>query len=253
MAKSLAPVAAVICAALLFVAPAAAIDGEVLIAHGLVLSGDITPGDAPGYPATLTRPGHYKLIGNLEVPPGQRGIQAAAANITIDLAGFRITGAGKAEYGVLGPYPGLVLKNGTIRGFRFDEVSVTLNSGVPNNGEAWTVEDMRIVENGRYGIIGRPYLRVIDSVIAENTSFGIFCFGTCHIQGNVVSGNKSEGIRINVTGTVLGNAIVDNTSYGIVGQASSGFGDNTLYGNNAGGAQVFSGKPLNPNACTPAC
>lgn len=32
------------------------------------LAGDVTPGDTPGYPVTLSLPGKYKLGGNIEQP-----------------------------------------------------------------------------------------------------------------------------------------------------------------------------------------
>ena len=37
--------------------PAMAADGVVLITHAKALAGNITPGDAPGYPITLSKTG----------------------------------------------------------------------------------------------------------------------------------------------------------------------------------------------------
>jgi hypothetical protein len=86
--------AAIVAASVVFLAlPAAAIDGEILIDQTKVNAGAITPGDAPGFPATLGRSGRYKLTGNLAVPAGQDGIEVAADNVAIDLNGFTISGA----------------------------------------------------------------------------------------------------------------------------------------------------------------
>src|SRR4051794_72941 len=72
--------------------PAAAIDGEILINQAKVNAGGITPGDGAGFPATLSRPGHYKLSGNLSVPAGVNGIDVTADDVTIDLNGFSMLG-----------------------------------------------------------------------------------------------------------------------------------------------------------------
>jgi hypothetical protein len=37
--------------------PASAIDGQIPSTQAKALAGDVTPGDAPGFPVTLTRTG----------------------------------------------------------------------------------------------------------------------------------------------------------------------------------------------------
>jgi hypothetical protein len=49
--------AALLTAITLIPAPAAAIDGEILITHAKALAGDVTPGDGAGYPVTISRAG----------------------------------------------------------------------------------------------------------------------------------------------------------------------------------------------------
>jgi hypothetical protein len=53
-------VVALICAALMFSAPAFAVDGVVLINQSTVMA-------AGGFPYKITQPGSYKLSGNLAV------------------------------------------------------------------------------------------------------------------------------------------------------------------------------------------
>lgn len=53
-------------------------------------SGGISRGDTPGFPVTLTTPGHYRLTGDLVVPAHQAGIVIAAPGITLDLNGFTV-------------------------------------------------------------------------------------------------------------------------------------------------------------------
>ncbi|MEM1184049.1 MAG: hypothetical protein AAGI53_03500 [Planctomycetota bacterium] len=62
-------------------------------ASSVTLSARATPGDADSV-FRITAPGSYVLSGNLRVPSGQTGIEIASDNVTIDLQGFTIFGAG---------------------------------------------------------------------------------------------------------------------------------------------------------------
>jgi hypothetical protein len=95
--------AAVLFAALAFLpaAPAFAA-GEILLTHAKALAGNVTPGDAAGYPITLSLPGVYQFAGNIHPTANSIGIQVTAHDVTIDLAGFRLHGLGTAWYGITG-------------------------------------------------------------------------------------------------------------------------------------------------------
>ena len=70
-----------------------AVDGVVLIDQNHALAGNLTPGDLPGFPVTLSQPGSYKLSGNLTVPDANTtAIQITADHVTLDLNGFAIIG-----------------------------------------------------------------------------------------------------------------------------------------------------------------
>src|SRR5882724_7856320 len=70
-----------------------AADGIVLIDQKHALVGDITPGDAPGFPVTISQPGSFRLSGNLIVPDlNTTAIHITADRVTLDLNGFSITG-----------------------------------------------------------------------------------------------------------------------------------------------------------------
>jgi hypothetical protein len=53
---------------------------------------------------------------------------------------------------------------------------------------------------------------------------------------------------------VVGNVIVGNGRFGLISNAKTGYGNNILFGNNGGGAQV-NAQPaqLHPNVCDPPC
>lgn len=235
--------------------PAGAVDGQVVITHAKIITGDVTPSDDPGYPATLDAPGSYVLGSNLAPGSGLDAIVAAAPDITIDLNGFRISGgpaggANNARIAINGQSDRLTVKNGTIGAFRLYGIYA-------QNRSYLSVQSMVIV-NGNQGIYNNlgSFARIQNNTVATNTGNGIVCDRSCHVEGNVVSGNGT-GVVIN-SGTVLGNTIINNRSYGIYapsGTARVGFGNNTLADNNSGAIQTEGtlGK-LHPNLCSPvAC
>src|SRR5882724_6466568 len=77
-------------AALIVIAlPTYAVDGVVLINQAAALAGNVTPGDMPGFPVTISAPGSYRLSGNLTVPNANTtAIELTADNVSIDLNGF---------------------------------------------------------------------------------------------------------------------------------------------------------------------
>ncbi len=40
-----------------------AVDGQIAITQARAMAGGVTPGDAPGFPVTITQPGSYVLSG----------------------------------------------------------------------------------------------------------------------------------------------------------------------------------------------
>lgn len=73
---------------------ASAVDGVILIDQNKALAGNVTPGDAGGFPVTLSQPGSYRLSGNLTVPADTHGILIGNSGVTLDLNGFSITSSG---------------------------------------------------------------------------------------------------------------------------------------------------------------
>src|SRR5271154_6656573 len=85
----------IICSSLLVAIPGSlyAVDGVVLINQSSALQGGVTPGDAPGFPVTISQPGSYRLSSNLVVPDSNtNAIEITAEFVTLDLNGFSIVG-----------------------------------------------------------------------------------------------------------------------------------------------------------------
>jgi len=232
------------CAMFAAVSPARATDGEILINQGKVNAGGITAGDAAGFPATLSKPGRYKLSGNLSVPANMNGIEVTADDVTINLNGFTITGEPTSGYGIvsMGGSSRLRIANGTVTGF---------NVAGLNPGPFSAVENMRLVSNN-YGFSGVGPARITSSTIVNNNLRGIECNSGCSIEGNIVAGTANTGIYLpGGAGMVVGNVIAGNGGYGLSSAiAATGYGQNILVNN---GAQVFGSSQLHPNVCDPAC
>jgi hypothetical protein len=239
--------------ALLPAAPAAA-QGEIIITQAKANAGGVTPGDAAGFPVTLSLPGAYVLGSNLNPPANAIALRVTSHNVDIDMNGFSLNGVGMATFGLYSTFGEGHIHDGIIKRFRFDGISLTGNSN------SWVVENLQIVNNGRYGINAAVsnYSRYLgNSILVNGTGpqggSGIYCGHFCHVEGNTISDNFDNGV-ITLSGTVLGNSIFSNGDVGVgdyIDAADTGFGNNTIVGN---APNVYNVTPLQPNMCIPtAC
>ncbi len=248
---------AVTIASLTLVAPAWAVDGIVLIDQGKAMTGGVTPGDTPGFPVTISRPGSYRLAGNLVVPTANTTAIEIAANtpgVTIDLNGFSIIGATVCSGFPLSCTPlgsgvgilsnssdsrGVTVRNGTILGMG--------SSGLSLLGAASTAEDLNVISNGGDGILIELGTALRNKVY-KNGGNGING-GNSVISYNNVIGNRFIGIVLNDS-LVTNNAMIINGSVGLAA-SNTGFGANVFSSNNGGFFNPqFSGRAaIGPNLC----
>ena len=118
----------VVCFFLTASLPAYAVDGVVLIDQARAVAGNITPGDAPGFPVSITRAGSYKLAGNLLAPEGVNGIEISSSNVTLDLNGFTL--AGPAVTLTVCPDPCFNPPNGITTSFSPTLSGVAIKNGI---------------------------------------------------------------------------------------------------------------------------
>lgn len=252
---------------------AAAADGQILISQSKATAGNVTPGDTPGFPVTISRSGSFRLSSNLVLPANMNlnAIELSdGVEITLDLNGFQIIGPcprpfgvgacdgqGGTGKGVLGLGAIARIINGTIRGMASDGMDISSNV---------KLENMRLLENGGSGAtLGRGSF-VISCMIGGNYGDGILGahvgLGRGTIQQNVITNNGhiAGGIRVG-TGIkitsgaidggvlILDNAITDNAGLGLdaTGNADAAYGRNLLRGNNGGGVQVVGGSNTGGN------
>jgi len=210
--------------------PAFAVDDEILISQERAIAGDVTAGDAPGFPVTLSTPGRYRLIANLAPPPGTDGIVIGADNVTLDFHGHTLDGGGNGGSGVASGRDSIEIRDGVITGFEYFAIDSRAS------GKFWTISGMRVVANG-LGVTAGAYARVVGNTIAANNNYGVSC-EYCLVEGNVVAMNHDDGVDVRA-GAVLGNTIAHNRGYGIsaymLAYVLSGYGNNTLINNNGSG------------------
>jgi hypothetical protein len=205
--------------------PIYAVDGVVLINQSNALAGNVTPGDAPGFPVTISAPGSYRLSGNLTVPDANTtAIEITAANndVNIDLNGFSIigpvscrgtcspSGSGDGIRGLI-PLAGQAISrlsvfNGSIQGMGHDGINLASTA---------SVEKVRVTSNGSNGIELPAFETFVYSCGAVGNGANGIIAG--NVRDSVASGNAADGIQ---TGrTAIGNDASNNRGNGI-----SGFG-----------------------------
>src|ERR1700674_3651005 len=187
--------------------PTWAVDGVVLIDQNKAMAGNVTPGDTPGFPVTISLPGSYRLSGNLTVPDeNTTAIDVTVGGVSIDLNGF----------GIFGP---------------------TICTGFP------AVTNCAPTGTG-YGIKAEQ-LNHADTISLETTSIsngtikgmgagGILCqsdsFAGCLIDGVRAVSNGRDGMFIG-GGLYTRNVVIANGGYGIIVNAFVLAVHNSAFGN----------------------
>ena len=198
-------------------APAYAVDGVVLINQAVALNGNVTPGDAPGFPVTISVPGSYRLTSNLTVPDvNTTAILVSANDVTIDLNGFAIIGpnlcAGNpASCSSSGAGVGIdafgteniKVFNGTVRGMGSHGVALFENS---------SVERVAAMGNGGTGISIASIGSVTQSRGDSNGGSGIFAES---VSSSEAARNHLDGIVVTNGGSAVGNTTSNNGQRGI--------------------------------------
>jgi len=260
---------------LALVVPAAGSDGVIEISQAQALAGGVTPGDAPGFPVTLSETGSYVLTSNLVIPdPDTGGIEIVARQVTVDLNGFTVlgpascnagvnttctnTGAGRGIYTPILAWTGPVVRNGLVRGVggnaidlsqgaRVENVQVIFNGGAGitvANGSHVVGNTVR--GNGGSGIVANQGSTVHRNTVANNAGDGIAATALCNVSENAVSDSQLTGIVAGVGSRVVGNTIGANDGGGMALQGGAGYAGNVLYGNNG---TVTGGVQIGTNLC----
>lgn len=205
--------------------PAFAIDGEILITHAKALAGGVTPGDAPGYPVTLSVAGKYKLGSNLVLPNADTsGVSSGVGGVSLDLNGFSIVGPAYCPaQGGSEPVPEHVCqptRNG---------------QGVELFGYGNSVRNGRIIGAGGHGVY-------IEDGVVENLDIsfvgktGVTLAGTSgQLRGSAIRHAYGSGVLAWASNTVVAN----NTIYSANNNAVEGAGALVTGNSLTGGYQAL--------------
>jgi hypothetical protein len=189
-----------------FATNAYAVDGIVLIDQTRALAGNVTPGDGPGFPITISRPGSYRLSSNLNVPANAAGIILFASGVTIDLNGFQITGSSADSTGIsaLQARQAIVVRNGSVTGF---------GRGIDLKGLASDVRDVTAFGNGAGIVVGSG--ATVSGNRVFNNEIGIEAGVSSIVSNNVVQFNRDVGLRV-FTGSVIRGNSASNNNIGLL-------------------------------------
>lgn len=232
----------------LLATPALAVDGVVEINEARALAGGVAPGDAPGYPVTLSRAGSYRLTSNLATASkNTTAILVTADDVSVDLNGFTIACTFAAAGGA---FPSECLPaSGTGDGVAVDVTTrarTTVRGGVIRDmgrdgvrvGAQSRVERMHIAGNGEDGISIADHGSVADTTAVGNGARGIFAGAACSVSRAVVQGSGDDGISALFGSSVRWSAARGNAGRGVVVGPSSTLAGNTSVGNTGHGLEA---------------
>lgn len=231
-----------------------AVDGVVLINQSNALAGNVTPGDAPGFPVTISQPGSYQLSSNLVVSdPAVDAILITVNGVTLNLNGFTITGPGTGT--------GIGIHGAPVGGYPSTSDTVVSNGKVTNFGSHGIqfdsdnrIEGVQSFGNGGEGIHVSNGNILLKNTVNDNASNGIHIGSESTVIGNVVAVNRGEGIIEGYPGNgpygslIKDNMITSNTGLGL-DLGDSGYANNVLTSNNRAGSQVQGGVQIGQNLC----
>jgi hypothetical protein len=241
--------ATVLFGALMLIAPSSSVlaaEGVTLIDQGRAMEGGVTPGDGPGFPVEINRPGSYRLVGNLQVPNANTtAIRIKSTNVTLDLNGFTIQGVTECGFdptgatfgchntgtgiGIEASNPrdmggGVVVANGIIQKMGRDGVALSRMTGV-------IIRNIISIGNGRTGISG--FSSLIEGVsVSNNGGVGIEVnYGT--LKDSMSTLNGGDGVFA-FHALLMGNFVQGNSGYGLNGQDVPSTALNFFQGNGRG-------------------
>ncbi len=184
--------------------------------------------DWPGFPLSITRGGHYKLTGSLQVPAGKAGIVISATGVTLDMNGYSVftsaqctridaTGYVGCNTPLLGGI-GIEIKaggskvtNGRISGF---ETGVQFKGGDH-------LRDL-LVQNNVVGVRSEGMASaqtLIESVRAQFNQNGGFVVAHALIRGSSAGANGGYGFHVD-NGVLLDSSATYNGGEGVAGSAN---------------------------------
>jgi hypothetical protein len=190
-------------------------------------------------PITITEPGNYRLITNLNGGGRPFVISIESSDVTLDLNGFSITGLNDA---IRATGSNIAIFNGTINAGDGYGIS---------GGANCRVEKLRI--GGRDGMLLDRNCIVKDNTVGAALR-GIVCFGGCVVSGNTVSTTSDIAIGATNSSLVVGNTATSEGNVALSADDTTGYAQNVLRGFTAdvsGGVQIGQNLCVTSRICQP--
>jgi parallel beta-helix repeat protein len=180
---------------------------------------------------TLSAPGAYVLDQSLTHSGNGSCLLIAADFVTLDLAGFTISGDGNGLGITDGSTArvGIAIRGGTVHNFDIG-IGLAKTTGA-------VVEEMRVFKTGFGVSVGRSSLfrfNVVSGNAPKTSDVAVIIGESSLVAGNVVS-EKAFGLDVFDGSTVTGNTVSENTKWGLF------TGRHSTVSNNTASTNVFEG------------
>jgi len=225
-------------------AAAEAREGSVEIGAACVAAGCM-PGDAAGFPISITSPGSYRLVSDLVVTdPNATAVFVAADDVAIDLNGFTIRGPTRCTGAPLvcqttGSGDGIAIDLAQSPPPARTSVSGGVISGRRNAlylGAGSSVRDVTVDGNSAAGIrVGAGSL--VRSCIALANANGIYLDGGGAVATESVASRNTVGFASFASGTSISRCSAVANGLGI--QGAGAIIENSVVGNSGDGISGF--------------
>jgi hypothetical protein len=210
-----------------------------------VLLNPATMGSAFGV-VEITNSGSYYLGANLAGQSQKDGIRISAADVTLDLNGFSVTGnGGDNGIAVFGSANNVTIRNGTVRGWGIRGIWASQVSGT-------RVEKVVASGNYRFGAIYLgPRANVLECRADDNASVGILVGSDSTIVNSSANGTTNSpgtGISTGDGCTLTASSASGNSGDGI--EAGKGCSLDRCVATGNGGSGISAGNGCSLTACT---
>lgn len=208
-----------------------------------------TPGDILSR-FKITQPGSYYLTGNVTGAAGQSGIVITSGQVTLDLNGFRLEGAGGTIAIELQCVPDVVIKNGFISnwiesgilgedstGLRIENIHMRNFPGCTVLvGSGTAVLDSSISDSADGYQLG-PHSRVERCVVRGCAGTAIVA-STGSLVADCTLNNNGGGISVSGAGSVVRDNVINGSGSTVISVVGATARNNRIEGNHVTGGGV---------------
>jgi hypothetical protein len=206
---------------------AAAAQAQVItIDQAKALAGNVTPGDTPGFPITISRPGSYRLMGHLTVSDANAaGIVVTTSRVTLDLNGFTLSGprcgpqrcqvgqGNDLSQGVRIEAPFVQVLNGTIDAFQ--------GHGVFAIAPHVSLDGLTLRRHGYTGASLQFGSLLENSLLTENQAADLYLGGTAVVRRSRLHSASNLSMPTTVTSLIDGNHFANGVPLGLLRSAGN--------------------------------